>query len=340
MFDIQATIRWTTEVIKDPNAAAASYKESAAPWLQTFLQITLPVYVAAVVVGYILALITGGSLMYGGGSIGFVLFSLLWSLGWTFVVAFIFDFLAGTFEGTRDFNAAYALVGLAIIPAALGNAVAPLPVIGWLLSIAASIYSIVLAYRFVPIFLALPEVNRVKHFVISIIAALIVNLLVGATLGAMFLPSMVSGYSVGDPAGAPEDAGIFGGVSRQASFADAAQKDRYDPPADGELNDDQMEDYVDVLKKTQALRQRLTSKFENMEEDEASVSDILGGVGDAMRLGTAEMEVVKTGGGNWAEHTWVKNQVETARVQQDLNDTVKHNYALFLRYQDEIEQYE
>ena len=52
------------------------------------------------------------------------------------------------------------------------------------------------------------------------------------------------------------------------------------------------------------------------------------------------MEVVKSGGGNWAEHTWVANQLETARVQQDLNEAVSHNYQLFLRYQAEIEQYD
>jgi hypothetical protein len=56
-----------------------------------------------------------------------------------------------------------------------------------------------------------------------------------------------------------------------------------------------------------------------------------------MRLTTAEMEVVKTGGGNWAEHTWVKNQIETARVQQDISEAVRHNYALFLEYEAQID---
>ena len=59
-----------------------------------------------------------------------------------------------------------------------------------------------------------------------------------------------------------------------------------------------------------------------------------------MRLSTAEMEVVKSGGGNWAEHQWVRGQLETARIQQDLNETTAHNYELFLKYQDQIEPYE
>jgi hypothetical protein len=52
------------------------------------------------------------------------------------------------------------------------------------------------------------------------------------------------------------------------------------------------------------------------------------------------MEVVKTAGGNWAEHQWVKAQLETARIQKDLNETTAHNYGLFQEFQSEIERLE
>ena len=108
------------------------------------------------------------------------------------MIAFIFDFLVGVFADERDFDAAYAVVGLAVIPAALGNAAAPLPWVGWLVSLAASIYSLMLAYRFIPVFLNLPEASRVKHFVVSIVAALLVNILVSITLGFTFGPAIMS----------------------------------------------------------------------------------------------------------------------------------------------------
>ena len=171
MFDINATIKWVTDVLKDPQRAATDYKDLAAPWQQTFLQITLPVYATGSAIGYILVLITGGSFLFGEATLGFLLFGFLWSLAWTFVIAFIFDFLVGVFADERNFDASYAVVGLAVIPAALGNAAAPLPWIGWLVSLAAGIYSLVLAYRFIPVFLTLPEASRVKHFVVSIIAS-------------------------------------------------------------------------------------------------------------------------------------------------------------------------
>jgi len=336
MFDIQATIRWVTAVLTDPGNAAASYKEGGAvAWKQSFMQIVLPVYVAASVFGYLLALITGGSFFYGRASFGFFLFSLVWSLGWTFVIAFIFDYLAGMFEGSRNFDNAYSVVALAIIPAALGAGLAPLPWIGWLISLAASLYSLMLAYRFIPLFLALPEASRVKHFAVSIIAAVVVNILVSVTVGSAFAPAIISNQS-----GSGSGSGMFGDLERHAGIAEQASRDVYDPPSSGELSRSQVEAYVAAMKKTAELRGRLSKKFEGLDEDNVSMSDVFGGVSDAVRLQTAEMEVVKGAGGNWAEHLWVKNQLEIARVQQDINDAVKHNYQLFLKYQDDIEQYE
>jgi hypothetical protein len=333
MFDIQATINWVTKILQDPESAARAYKETAGTsWKDSFLQITLPVYLAGSVFGYVLALITGGSILYGGVGFGFFLFGLMWSLAWSFVIAFIFDFLAGMFDGSRNFDAAYAVVALAIIPAALGTALGPLPWIGWLISLAASIYSLMLAYRFIPIFLDLPDDARVKHFAVSIVAAIIVNILVTATVGLAFAPDIASSYT--------NSSGVLGGLERQVGYAEQAANDAFDAPDDGKLSEDQVQRYVEVLEKTGLLRERLTKRFEDIDEDDASFSDVFGGVNDAVRHSTAEMEVVKTGGGNWAEHRWVQGQIEVARVQRDINDTVKHNYQLFVEYQQKIERYE
>jgi hypothetical protein len=340
MFDIQATIKWVTAILKDPEGAAGAYKDASASWQQSFLQITLPVYVAGSLIGYVLGLVTGGSFLYGGIGIGVLLFSLLWSMAWTFVIAFIFDYLAGLFDGSRNFDAAYAVVALAIIPAALGTALAPLPWIGWLIALGLSVYSLMLAYRFVPVFLEVPEEARVKHFVISIVAAIVVNILVSATVGSMFFGGGISeGFPQG-PQGSDDTFGVLDGLERQAGFAEQAANDTFNPPSDGELSNKQVERYVEVLKKTGLLRERLTKRFESIDEENASFSDLFDGVNDAVRLSTAEMEVVKTAGGNWAEHLWVKNQLEVARVQQDISDTVEHNYELFLEFQEQIEQYE
>lgn len=347
MFDIQATIRWVKAVLADPEEAARNYKETAPTWQQSFMQLTLPAYGAAYLVAGLLALVTGGSLLLGSLSFGVFLFSVLWSIAWTFVIAYIFNYLSGTFGGDRDYNAAYAVVALAIVPAAAGAALGPLPWFGWIISLAGSIYTLMLAYRFLPVFLNVPDAARVKHFALSVIAAIVINLLVSLALGSMLVGSMMdnadidraSRSSSGTQSSGTQSSGVLGGFERQADLVEAASNDTFDPPANGKLADRQVRVYTDILAKTKALKERLGGSMD-FKEKEPSLSDIFDSVGGAVRLSTAEMEVVKTADGNWAEHQWVKSQLEIARIQQDLNDTTEHNYRLFLKYQDVIEPQE
>jgi hypothetical protein len=189
MFDLNATKKWVSATLADPNSAADAYKAQGAGWQQSFLQLTLPLYVGAYGLAAIISQFTGSS--YLTASVGLWLFSLIWGLAWTFVIAFIFDFLAGTFEGQRSFDNAYAVVALAIIPAALGTVASPVPWVGWLISFAASIYSLVLAYRFIPKFLGIAETSRIKHFALSIVVAILVNFVVVLGAGGLFAPTML-----------------------------------------------------------------------------------------------------------------------------------------------------
>ena len=59
-------------------------------------------------------------------------------------------------------------------------------------------------------------------------------------------------------------------------------------------------------------------------------------MGSVMSAANAEMEVVTTGGGNWAEHQWVKDQLHVASIQKNLNTATKHNYALYQEYLSEL----
>lgn len=343
MFDIQATIRWVTGVLKSPVDTATAYREGDPPWLQTFLQLPLPLFVAAAILGGLLAPVLGG--MFGVGGVAGIVWMLVGSIVWSFLLAVILDQVAGFFGGEKNFDRAYGLVGLTSVISAIGSVLSVVAWLGGLLSLAATVYAIYLTYQFVPIFLGVPEENRVKHIVVSIIAALVLGVVVFGFIGGI-----VGGAAVMDALDDDEErvtsvqpesgGGLFAGVERQANLAEAAQNDRFEPPADGKLEDEQVARFVDALKKTAALRERLTKKWDKIDEENPSLGDIFSGAGDAMRLGTAEMEVVKTAGGNWAEHQWVRTALETARIQQDINDAVRHNYALFLKYQEDIERFE
>ncbi|MEQ8857406.1 MAG: Yip1 family protein [Pseudomonadales bacterium] len=340
--DLDATRRWVAGIVTDPEATAREYQQGQRPWLRTLMLITLPVYVGAALVGFVLSWLFNRPFMFGAmaGAPFWFLVSLVWSLAYVFVVAFIFDFFAGVFKGARNYDAAFATLSLAMVPAVLGGMFSPLPWIGWLIGLAASIYGLVLAWRFIPVFMTVPEDRRVGHFVVSLIVAFLVNMVVAGIIGFALAPSF---SDFADPAATsttPATGGMFGDLERQANVAEEAARDTYDPPGNGRLSEAQVTGYVRTLKRTAELRERLGKQLENLEQEGPSLGDIFSGVGDAMRLGTAEMEVVKTAGGNWAEHQWVKNQLEVARIQQDGSPAIEHNYALFLEYRDEIEQYE
>lgn len=334
MINFNETRKWVSSVLTQPTAAAASYHEPLVDWRKTFVQLTLPVTLVAYVTAALLSLITGEPFLVGSPVL--LVLGAVWALGWSFVVAFIFDALAGVFEGKRNFDAAYAVVALAIVPSSIGLAVSPLPWIGGLLSLIASIYSLVLAYRFLPQYLEIPEQARVKHFAFSVVAAIVVNLVVTLSIGVQMAPSLMDQA----PHSEVRDVvtpGLFGGIGRQAEITEEASRDVYEPPRNGRLTKAQVRDYVEVLAKTAALKARLDGDLNRKySQKEPSISDIFGGIGGVVRLGTAEMEVVKTAGGNWAEHQWVKGQLESARIHQDLNATTAHNYALYQAFEDRL----
>jgi hypothetical protein len=89
--------------------------------------------------------------------------------------------------------------------------------------------------------------------------------------------------------------------------------------------------------------ERLREIAERAEKEEnVSISDftqMMGGMTDVAGLQTAEIEVVKSAGGNWAEHQWVRESLRTAWIQKDLNDTVAHNYALYQKHEDQLAPY-
>ena len=66
------------------------------------------------------------------------------------------------------------------------------------------------------------------------------------------------------------------------------------------------------------------------------IANIMSGAAQVSSLGTVEVEIVKTAGGNWAEHQWVKESLRTAWLQKDSNEAVEHNYALYQKYEDQL----
>jgi len=276
---------------------------------------------------------------------GLVMHLVMAALG-VALVSFVLSFLAEVFGGKPNFSRAFAAMSLAFIPAFVAGIVGALiPWIGFLVSLAGSILSLVFLYRIIPLALDVPDGKRVVHFVVSLVAMFVINMILSFMLGFGSArdfreAEITTGRSV-------QQSGVLGEIERQQQIQQAALEDDFDPPEDGKLERSQVVAFVEVMQKTRAVHEKYQEKMDTMREEmegkeQASINDlanIYSGFQGAMSAQNAEMEIVKTGGGNWAEHVWVKNQLRVATIQQGTgSETLEHNFALYEEFEDELEE--
>lgn len=346
MFDFNKTLALVKGGLFQPEATWKVYHAENRPWLDTATILTLPMIVGSMLLAGIMTWLFSSFYMfpvYAG--FGEWLMMLIWALIGFALVTAVFTFFAGVFKGKRDFNRGVAAMSLAFIPTYVGNVLGTLPWLGWLLSLGLFILSLVFLYRIIPLYLEVPDDQRVIHFVVSIIATIIIAAILGMVLGVNMMAR-----GIGDVADFSGDmtrgSGFLGEMTRQGEIMEAAMSDTYDPPGDGELSDKQVETYIRVMEKAGAMRAEYAKKMEKMakemeDKENASLADIgklYSGLSGAMGANNAAMEIVKGSGGNWAEHVWVADQLRTAKYQQDINDAVKHNYALYQRYEEKLDE--
>ncbi|MEK6594513.1 MAG: Yip1 family protein [Pseudomonadota bacterium] len=122
---------------------------------------------------------------YFGGRIGlgFVLGAAIMqyvlSLVMVFVVAFIADLLAPGFDGQKNLNQALKLTAYAMTAAWVAGIFAIIPLLGWLLSLLGSLYSLYLFYLGVPLLMKVPAAKAVGYTVVVVLAAIIIGLVIG-----------------------------------------------------------------------------------------------------------------------------------------------------------------
>jgi hypothetical protein len=171
------------------------------------------------------------------------------------------------------------------------------------------------------------------------------------TVGRFLMPSMPEpDFGRVSDTGRPSSStgsGMFSGMARQAELIAAAEEDRFDPPSNGRLSKKQVREFVRVMQRTEELQEEKAAQLEELAEkadndEEMSFKDLgkmMTGVTEIAGLQTAEIEVVKSAGGNWAEHQWVRESLRTAWIQKDINDAVAHNFELYRDFEDELSGY-
>lgn len=186
MFNPDKTIELIKGSLTQPAETWQSYLDENPSWQRTAMELTGPLVVAAIVIGWLLSLIFGGYFYfgYGRGVILGLIFGLFSAAISVTILSFLVSFFAGKFGGESNFDRAFAGVSLAIVPGWVGAALSGIPILGSLLQLAGTIIGLVFLYKIIPLAVRVPEDKRVVHFVVTIIAVIVVQLILGLILGA------------------------------------------------------------------------------------------------------------------------------------------------------------
>ncbi len=266
-FDFAKTLSLIKGGLLDHQETWKNYLEENPDWQKTATVLTGPLILVNIVLTVIVSRIIGGFSYYG--YYGNIFTALFWGLVMAavgFIIAvFVFNFLAGHFKGESNFSRAFAAVSLAAIPAWVAGVVgAFIPYIGWLISLAGGIMSLVFMYKIMPLALGVPDEKRVVHFIASLVVIVIINIVVGSVVGIGTVgTTLQSGtYSSGSrDSRSVTGSGMIGEMERQGRLMGAAGADVFEPPADGELSKAQVENYVKVLQKTRAVHAEYAAKM-------------------------------------------------------------------------------
>lgn len=349
MFDLNRWLGLVRGGLLDADATWQSYHSENRSWQETAIGLAVPTIVIAMVLAGLLSVLFSRFYSFPHyDGFGFWFLNLIYMLVGFALAAVVFTYLAGVFKGNANFNRGVAALSLAGIPTYTGLVLGTLPKIGWLISVALSVLGLIYLYRLIPLYLEVPDEKRVVHF----IASLVVTAILGMLLGYVFFGVGATRADLSGTYGSSErgtrDAGLAGDVARQSELYDAAMADRFEPPDDARLKEDQVEEYLRVMTSARKIQEEHAKKLDKMGEemkgkDEASLSDIgklYAGMSSVMAASNAPMDVVKSSGGNWAEHVWVEEQLRLAKYQPDLNEAVRDNAELFRKYEEQLSSLE
>jgi hypothetical protein len=114
-----------------------------------------------------------------GFVIGAAIMQYVLSLVMVFVVAFIADLLAPSFDGQKNLNQALKLTAYAMTAAWVAGVFTLIPFLGWLLSLLGALYGLYLFYLGAPLLMKVPAAKTVGYTVVVVLAAIVVGFIIG-----------------------------------------------------------------------------------------------------------------------------------------------------------------
>jgi hypothetical protein len=122
-------------------------------------------------------------------------------LGLLWLVAFIVKAVSPSFNGSSDMVQATKLMVYAATPTWVVGLVSWIPVLGWVLSLAAMAYAVYLIYLGVRPVLEVPQEKVAGMTVVTILVYVIASVIIGGVVAAAIIGSMFSGAMMAGAAG-------------------------------------------------------------------------------------------------------------------------------------------
>ena len=155
-----------------------------------------PASIPAIFTGYVVPLAAIGPVCGVLGALAFGHLNVLWAviagivsyvlgLGMTYVMAFIVDALAPSFDGRKDVLSAFKLVAYAGTASYLAGLCQLLPILGGLLALAAFIYSVYLFYLGLPKLMQNPADKSIVYIAVVAICGIVMSVVIWAVVGGI-----------------------------------------------------------------------------------------------------------------------------------------------------------
>jgi hypothetical protein len=142
--------------------------------------------ISSAILGSMLGKFGGASIGLGFGVVAAIV-SYVLGLGMVYVVALIADALAPSFDGEKNFIQSLKLVAFSMTASWVGSIFNIIPLLGWLISLLASLYGVYLFYTGVTPMKKVPDAKAVGYTIVVIIAAIVVGFIIGAITSAIVM---------------------------------------------------------------------------------------------------------------------------------------------------------
>ncbi len=156
----------------------------------------------SLLMGYVLPLsivAAAGSLLKGllfAGAVGLKFFIITAAIGFIaavvsfFITVLIVDMLAPSFGSEKNMGKSAQLVAYSGTPSYIGGLLSFIPVIGWIVSLAAWVYGIYLMYLGIGPLKKTPEDKKVVYMVVAFLIMIVLYFILVAILGAVIFAAV------------------------------------------------------------------------------------------------------------------------------------------------------